>query len=157
MRHTMRRTKIVCTIGPATDSPEMLRALVRAGMDVARLNFSHGSYEEHAKRVERIRELAESCGRQVAILQDLPGQKIRIGEMAAPVILEPGQSFTFTSANVPGDRERASIPHRDLFGQVRKGMSVFLDDAKLELKVTSADKNEIRTRVVNGGELGSRR
>lgn len=153
----MRRTKIVCTIGPATNSSEKLRALIRAGMNVARLNFSHGTHDQHAETFRRIRALSDDCGRDIAVLQDLPGPKLRIGEMAAPVELEPGQSFTFTAETVLGDCNRVTLPHPELLPQASKGASIFVDDANLEFRVVSADEYEIRTKSVTGGELSSRK
>ena len=100
----MRKTKIVCTIGPASSSPEGLAALAKAGMDVARLNFSHGSYEEHGNKITAIRRISSETGRLIGILQDLSGPKIRLGVVTQdPLVLQPGQKFVFTSRDVPGD------------------------------------------------------
>ena len=116
----MPRTKIVCTIGPASRSPEMLERLVAAGMDVARLNFSHGTHAEHAAVIAALRGIAEKRSRPIAILQDLSGVKIRIGEIAAvSVRLEPGAAFTLTSRAVPGDVSEVSVSFPDLPGSVR--------------------------------------
>ncbi|MDO8682012.1 MAG: pyruvate kinase [Armatimonadota bacterium] len=154
----MRKTKIVCTIGPASSSPEALAALIKAGMDVARLNFSHGSYEEHAARITEIRRISTESGRLVGVLQDLSGPKIRLGQLVQdPVCLEPGQKFTFTSRPVPGDSHEANLPHPELISQVKKGALIFADDAKLEFKVISVTDTDIVTKVIIGGPLGSRK
>ena len=160
----MRRTKIVCTIGPATSSPEMIEKLIKAGMNVARLNFSHGSYEEHLERIKLIRSLSDKLGKTVGILQDLSGPKIRIGKIAnSPVRIAPGQQFTFTSREVAGDATQVTLPlmlgrdfkSRPSINGIKRGQMIYLDDAKLELKVISTSDTEIVTKVVIGGELSS--
>jgi pyruvate kinase len=152
----MARTKIVCTIGPASRSPEALRSLVAAGMDVARLNFSHGSQAEHAAVIAALRQITESAGRPIAILQDLSGVKIRIGEIAAASVrLEPGATFTLTSRPVPGDAHEASVSFRDLPGNVRCGDRLLLADGELELRAEDVSETDIRCRVVSGGTLSS--
>jgi len=150
-----RRAKIVCTLGPASNTPAVIRALIRAGMNVARLNFSHGSHEQHAETIRRVRAAAGECGCDVAILQDLSGPKIRTGEMAAPAVLVPGRRLTLTADSVAGSSELVTLPHPELFRQVRKGMTIYLDDARLQLKVTDAREDVIETKVVIGGELGA--
>jgi len=154
----VRKTKIVCTIGPASSSPEALAALVKAGMDVARLNFSHGAYEEHAERIGILRRISTETGRLVGILQDLSGPKIRLGLVQQdPLVLETGQRFVFTSRDVPGDSNEVNLPHPELISQVKRGWSIFVDDAKLEFKVTSATDTDVQTTVVVGGPLSSRK
>ncbi|MGC8863937.1 MAG: pyruvate kinase, partial [Armatimonadota bacterium] len=150
----MRRTKIVCTIGPATASPEMIEKLIRAGMDVARLNFSHGTREEHLARIEHIRRIAGSLGRTVGILQDLPGPKIRIGAIAnPPVRLETGREFVFTTRDVPGDSRAVTLPYPGLIRQAKRGQMIYVDDARLEFRVASVTASDIVTKVVIGGDL----
>lgn len=152
----MRRTKIVCTIGPASDSPEMIEKLVRAGMNVARLNFSHGTHQEHLAKIHLIREIGARLGKCVGILQDLPGPKIRVGAIAeGKVSLAPGQEFTFTTREVEGDAQRVNLPFPKLPDRIRRGQLIYVDDAKLEFKVISTSRTDIVTRVVIGGELGS--
>ncbi len=152
----MRRTKIVCTIGPATDSPEMIEKLIKAGMNVARLNFSHGTYEEHLAKIRAIRAISEKLGKTVGILQDLSGPKIRIGKLAAGHVTLPiGHEFTFTTENVEGNGERVTLPFPNLPRQVRRGQMVYVDDAKLEFRVLATTDTEIVTKVVIGGDLGS--
>lgn len=152
----MRRTKIVCTIGPATSSPEMIEKLIKAGMNVARLNFSHGSYEEHLARIQSIRSISEKMGKTIGILQDLSGPKIRIGKIAnSPVCVKQGSRFTFTTNEIEGDNTQVMLPFPELFKQLKRGQMIYVDDAKLEFKVTSISDSEIVTKVVIGGELGS--
>ncbi len=152
----MPRTKIVCTIGPSSRSPEMLERLVAAGMDVARLNFSHGTHAEHAAVIAALRGIAQKNGRPIAILQDLSGIKIRIGEIAAASVrLEPGAPFTLTSRAVPGDASEVSVSFPDLPGSVRSGDRLLLADGELELSAESVSPTDIRCRVVAGGMLSS--
>jgi len=134
----------------------MIGKLIKAGMDVARLNFSHGSYDEHLERIKTIRSLSAKLGRCVGILQDLSGPKIRIGKIPnSPVRVEPGAQFTFTTREVEGDATHVTLPFPKLPSQLRKGQLIYVDDAKLEFKVTSTTDTEIVTKVVIGGELSS--
>lgn len=151
----MRRTKIVCTIGPATQSVEMLRALATAGMNVARLNFSHGTKEEHGRRISDIRRIEQEIGIPIAILQDLPGPKLRTGPMPQPITLSKGQRFVFTTRDVPGGAEEVNLPYPELVEQARPGQQIFVDDGQLEFRVESATSTDIVTSVVIGGILGS--
>ncbi|MBN2198978.1 MAG: pyruvate kinase [Candidatus Aminicenantes bacterium] len=152
----MIRTKIVCTIGPASRSPEMLNRLVRAGMDVARLNFSHGAREEHGRVIADLRRISRRAGRPVAVLQDLAGPKIRIGPIrSGPVFLKPGASFILTARKVPGDARSVSINYPSMISQVRKGDTLLLSDGALELEVVAVTGHDIRCRVVIGGPLSS--
>ena len=154
----MRRTKIVCTIGPASQAPEMLERLVEAGMDVARLNFSHGTHEGHGRVMQTIRQIEERRGRPVAVLQDLAGVKLRIGEIAGgTVTLEAGVPFVLTTRRVPGDAREVSIEHPDLTRSVRPGDRILLADGDLELAVVETTPDEIRCRVIVGGPLSSRK
>lgn len=153
---TVRRTKIVCTLGPASDTAEVIEAMVAAGMDVARLNFSHGTREEHARRIQLVREAAARTGRAVAILQDLAGPKMRIGEMNPPeVVLHPGQSFTLTTCPIVGNQERASIPLEWLPRTLAPGHRIFLNDGIIELRVEATTDTEIRCTVRSGGPLSA--
>ena len=152
----MIKTKIVCTIGPASRSPEILERLVRAGMDVARLNFSHGTQAEHGRTIADLRKIARRLGRPVAVLQDLAGPKIRIGPVRnGPVMLEPGADFTLTARKVPGDARTVSINYPAMVADVRKGDTLLLSDGALELEVVAVDGRDIRCRVVIGGPLNS--
>ncbi|MCC6443765.1 MAG: pyruvate kinase [Armatimonadetes bacterium] len=153
-----RRTKIVATIGPATDSPGKLKALVEAGMDVARLNFSHGTHEDHDRRVRSLRAIADSVGRPLALLQDLQGPKIRVGEIRnGPVHLKRGQEFTLTSKAVPGTAQAASVEVPALFEALWPGAVIYLDDGLLEMKALKVGPEEAVCRVVTGGPLSSRK
>jgi pyruvate kinase len=152
----MRRTKIVCTIGPVSRSVEILERLMRAGMDVARLNFSHGTQAEHAEVIQRIRATAQKLGRPVAILQDLAGPKVRIGEIAnGPVALKFGDAYTLTSRDVPGNDKEVSLVYKDLPKDVRAGDTLLLADGALEMTVESVKGPDIFCRVVVGGPLSS--
>lgn len=134
----------------------MIEKLIKAGMNVARLNFSHGSYDEHLERIELIRSISHKLGMTVGILQDLSGPKIRIGRIEnSPVKLQPGQEFLFTTRDVSGDGARVTLPFPDLPGQIKRGQMIYVDDAKLEFKVLSTTDTEIVTKVVIGGELSS--
>lgn len=149
----MRRTKIICTIGPATQSAEMLGLLAEAGMNVARLNFSHGTKEEHAQRIRDIRQVEKDLGVPIAVLQDLPGPKIRTGDMAETVELRPGQRFVFTTRDVPGDANEVMLPYPELVEQAAPDQLIFVADGQLEFKVESATPTDIITKVVVGGPL----
>ncbi len=152
---TPRRTKIVCTIGPATDSPETLAALMDAGMNVARLNFSHGTHGEHRQRIARIRELAEAKKLPIAILQDLSGPKLRTGLMNKPVVLQPGQIFVLTNRLVPGDEHAVSVTFPDLPVHVNVGEKILLADGSIQLEVIDKNATDLRCRVIDGGPLNS--
>ncbi len=152
------KTKIICTIGPASDSPEIMTEMIRAGMNVARLNFSHGDFASHARVIENLRQAARTAGRRVAILADLPGPKIRIGEIAEePITLAPGQPFTLTTEKVSGDAHRVSVGFAKLPQVLNNGDTLFLNDGLIELRVTRVAGSEIVCRVEVGGELTSRK
>jgi pyruvate kinase len=150
----MRRAKIVCTLGPATRTPEMIGALIDAGMDVARLNFSHGDYDFHAATLRTVRAEAEKRGRSVGILQDLQGPKIRVGTFARGQIeLPAGNEFTITTRPVVGDEKVVSTSYKFLAHDVKKGDTILLDDGYLSLEVLSVDGDDVKTRVLSGGIL----
>jgi pyruvate kinase len=150
-----RRAKIVCTMGPATSSPEMVRALVAAGMDVARLNFSHGTREEHAAVYREVRAAGDEAGRAVALMVDLQGPKIRLGEFEdGGVTLVPGATFTITTEpDVEGTEELAGTTYRALAQDVTPGASVLIDDGRVRLKVLDTDGTRVRCTVVEGGRI----
>ena len=150
----MRRTKIVCTIGPATESAEMTRKLAEAGMNVARLNFSHGTKEDHLRRIKCIRDVEREMGMPIAILQDLPGTKLRTGPMPNTVTLSSGQRFIFTTRVIPGSAEEINLPYPELVRQAAPGGQIFVDDGQLEFRIESATPTDIVTNVVIGGSLG---
>jgi len=151
-----RHSKIVCTIGPATRSARMIRKLMRAGMDVARLNFSHGTHEEHAQSIAMLREAAVELQRPLAILADLQGPKIRTGALAGggTVTLRSGQKFIITTAKVLGDSTRVNTTFHPLPKEVNRGDRILLSDGLIELRVESMRKQEVHCHVVNGGVLG---
>lgn len=150
----MPRTKIVCTIGPSSRNLRALEGLITAGMDVARLNFSHGTHQEHAAALAAVRRIAAACDRPVAILQDLAGVKIRIGDIAAgSVLLETGSEVILTSRPVPGDAREISVTYPDLPKSVAPGDTLILADGDIELKVVDIQGSNIRCRVVVGGTL----
>jgi pyruvate kinase len=153
---TLRRAKIVCTIGPACCSPEMADRLLAAGMNVARLNFSHGTQEEHAAAIRALRAASLRQQRPLAILADLQGPKIRTSALAGgrPVRLESGKQFVITTANAPGDATRVSTTFDRLPHDVRRGDRILLADGLIELRVTAVRGRDVVTRVINGGELG---
>jgi len=151
-----RRTKIVCTIGPTSASPGVLKKLMHRGMDVARLNFSHGSREEHRSVIETIRQISQEQGKEVAILQDLAGPKIRVGGIrGGSAVLKPRADFTLTTRDVPGDEKETSISFLGLPSMVKAGQRILLSDGALELKVLSRDGCNIHCKVVVGGVLGA--
>ena len=152
------KTKIVATIGPASDSAEMLERLIRAGMNVARLNFSHGAFEEHRGRIGRIRAAEHATGRRVAIMADLPGPKMRVGAITPePVDLRPGDAFTLTARDEPGTADRVSVSFARLPRVVKPGDRLFLNDGLVQLKVDGIEGDDVRCHVVVGGELRSRK
>ena len=154
----MPRTKIVCTIGPASSSKAIMRSLVEAGMNVARLNFSHGTRDEHAASITALRSIADEVGRPVAILQDLAGFKVRIGEIeGGGVALEVGQRLTLTCRDVVGNAEEISITYSGLPAEVRAGDVLLLGDGNIELEVESASERDLICKIVVGGYLGSRK
>ena len=146
----------MCTLGPASESPERLVELVEAGMDVARLNMSHGDYAEHRKRLEAVREAARTVGRPVGVLVDLQGPKIRLGRFAAgKEVLVPGAEFTITIDDVPGTVDRCSTTFKGLPGDVAPGDAILIDDGRLQLEAVSVTETDVVTRVVVGGEVSN--
>lgn len=152
----MRRTKIVCTIGPTSKSSDILQELMIAGMNVARLNFSHGTHETHLENIQRIRDISHKNGLPIAILQDLAGPKIRVGKFAKDVIyLKTGQRFVLTSEKIMGDDTRVSVSYSRLPNEVKENDQIFLADGSIELKVSKIEKNNIACQVVVAGKLSS--
>ena len=152
----MRRTKIVCTIGPATNSEAQLEQLMRAGMNVARLNFSHGTHQQHEQVIERVRAISARLDYAVAILQDLQGPKIRIGALqdGKPVALVDGTQVTITTSGIVGNGHVVSTTYKALPQDVKVGDRILLDDGLLELCVVSANETDVQCLVVQGGVLG---
>src|SRR5438132_3444129 len=152
------KTKIVATIGPASESTDMLARRSRAGVNVARLNFSHSNPSKHAEVIRRVRDAARETGRRIAIMADLPGPKLRLGEIdPEPIQLLPGTHFTLTSEDIVGDTQRASTSFERLPRVVKPGDRIFLNDGLVQLVVERVLGNEVECIVVVGGELGSRK
>jgi pyruvate kinase len=151
-----RSAKIVCTLGPASDSADMIERLMRAGMDVARLNFSHGTHAEHARTIKRLREASARVSKPIGILADLQGPKIRTGALAEghPVQLRTGQRFTISIRKHPGTTAGVSTTYKRLPRDVSRGNRILLGDGLIELRVLSTTSNSVLCKVVNGGELG---
>ncbi len=152
----MPRTKIVATIGPASESEDVVRAMLLAGMNVARINMSHGEHAEHGRRIERIRRAAADLKRHVAILADLQGPKLRIGSIAGgTAMLQAGQSFTLTISDIEGSAERVTAPYPALVHDARPGDRVLLGDGNVELRVVGTTSDSVATKVVHGGPVRS--
>jgi pyruvate kinase len=152
------KTKIVATIGPASESPEMLQRLILAGLNVARLNFSHGEFSHHAELVKRIRDAERATGRRVAIMADLPGPKMRVGKISPePIHLLPGDRFTLTTEDIVGDARRVSMSFDPLPRVVKPGNRLFLNDGLVQLIVDKVTGNDVECTVAVGGELRSRK
>ena len=153
----MRRAKIVCTLGPAVTTERRIRELVYAGMDVARLNMSHGSHEDHATAYRLVREASDASGHGVAILADLQGPKIRLETFAdGPVVLRRGQTWTITTRDVPGDAEICGTTYKGLAGDVAPGDPLLIDDGKVRLRVTEVkDGTDVVTEVLVGGKVSN--
>ena len=160
MQAQVRRTKIIATLGPATDKPGVLKRIIAEGVDVVRLNLSHGTAEDHQRRAKEAREAAAELGREVAVLADLQGPKIRIEKFfAGPVILEPGQAFALDcrSEAPPGDVTRIGVSYLNLYNDVKAGDILLLDDGLISLQVDKIDGTTIRTTVLAGGALSDRK
>ena len=152
----MRKTKIVCTLGPSTDNEEVLRQLMLAGMNVARCNFSHGVYEEHKKRMDTVKKLRKEVKKPVAILLDTKGPEVRVRQFKnGKVSLQEGQLFTLTSEEVEGTEEKVSVTYGRLYEDLEVGMKVLIDDGLIEMKVEKVEKTNIICRVINGGVVSN--
>lgn len=154
----MKRTKIVCTIGPASETEETLTGMIKAGMNVARLNFSHGSYEEHQKRIDTIKAVRRKVEEPVALMLDTKGPEIRLGQLKEEsYTLSPGERFTLTTRDIIGDDRVASVSYEGLANDVQKGTQMLIDDGLIELVVLEVEGTEIHTQVLNSGEIKSRK
>jgi len=152
----LRRTKIVATLGPASDDPEVLRRMIKAGLNVVRINFSHGNAEDHRRRVKALREIAQQCGRQIGVMGDLQGPKIRLKRFSeGKVDLENGQSFFLDSSlgNRKGDQVGVGVAYDDLHKDVKPGNLLLLDDGQITLRVQKIEGTRIHTKVIYGGAL----
>ena len=154
----MRKTKIVCTIGPASESEDVLRELCLAGMNVARLNFSHGTHAEHLERINRIKKVRSELGLPIAIMLDTKGPEFRIGTFKdGSVMLNAGDTFTFTTEEVEGDNNIVSVSYKNLANELQPGDTILLNNALLEFKVLSTDGVNIKAEIIEGGELTNRK
>ena len=152
----MRKTKIVCTMGPSTGSDDVLRELMLGGMNVARLNFSHGTHESHLEMLNRIRSMREELNLPIAIMLDTSGPEIRLKDFKdGKVTLEDGQDFTLTSGDFLGDESKAAITYDNLCADVRVGGTILIDDGEVELKISQINGHDIKCRVINGGEISN--
>src|SRR6266481_2842462 len=151
-----RKAKIVCTLGPSSNTEATVRDLMRLGMDVARLNFSHGTHEEHARMIERVRKVADKEGRTICVLQDLQGPKIRTGRLKyrTPVTLKSGSAVTITPRDIPGTATLISTTFKTLAQEVEPGSRILLSDGLIELRVSTVRGDDGECEVVNGGLLG---
>jgi len=158
MKITAPKTKIVCTIGPASESIDIMKQMIEAGMNVARLNFSHGDFAGHKKVIENLRTASEAVGKRIAIMADLSGPKMRIGKFAEePIDLAPGDSFTLTTENIVGDKGRVSVSFAGLPKAVKPGDTLFLNDGYIQLEVVQVSSSDVACKVRVGGELRSRK
>ena len=152
----MRKTKIVCTLGPSTDNEDVLRQLMQEGMDVARCNFSHGVYEDHKKRMDMVKKIRKEVKKHVAILLDTKGPEVRVKQFKdGKVTLKEGQLFTLTSDEVEGTEEKVSITYNRLYEDLENGMTVLIDDGLIEMSVEKVEKTNIVCRVINGGVVSN--
>ena len=148
----MRKTKIVCTLGPSTDNEDVLRQLMVEGMNVARCNFSHGVYEEHKKRMDMVKKIRKEVKKPVAILLDTKGPEVRVKQFKdGKVTLKEGQLFTLTSEEAEGTSEKVSVTYSRLYEDLEVGMKVLIDDGLIEMRVEKVEQTNIVCRVINGG------
>ena len=155
----MKKTKIVCTMGPNANDENLMRNLVKNGMNIARFNFSHGDYEEHKFRMDMLKKIREEEKLPVAILLDTKGPEIRTGVLkdGKKVILQEGAEFTLTSEDIVGDEHKVSITYSGLTEDVMPGRKILIDDGLIELEVVRITENDIICKVINGGELGEKK
>jgi len=153
----MKRTKIICTLGPSTNSVEKIIELVHAGMDIARMNFSHGTHADHKARIDMVRKASQITGKQIAILQDLQGPKIRIGDLEKTVLLKQGERFTITTRDILGTYNCVSTTYKEIVKDVRPGDRILMDDGLLEVRVLEKNDTDVVTEVVIGGLLKSKK
>lgn len=155
----MRKTKIICTMGPNTNDREMMKKLAEAGMNIARFNFSHGDHKEQKRRMDMLKEIREEIGRPIAILLDTKGPEIRTGALKGgkKVILEEGNRFTLTTREIEGDAQQVAVTYAGLVEDIKEGNRILIDDGLIELEVKEITDTDIICRVLNGGELGERK
>ena len=152
----MRKTKIICTLGPAVDSEDMIRALIRGGMNAARFNFSHGNHTDHLERLNRLKAIRDAMGRPVATILDTKGPEIRIKSFQEKSVeLTPGETFTLTTADVPGDQTKVSVTYEKLHQEVEPGQQILIDDGLVAIRVDRIEGADIVCTVENGGALSA--
>ena len=153
-----RKVKIIATLGPSSSDPAVLRALFEAGADVFRLNFSHGTHEDHRRNLENVRALEREAGHPIGVLMDLQGPKLRVGRFAAGTVeLVPGARFRLDLDETPGDATRAPLPHPEVFAALAPGIELLLDDGKLRLRIQTCGSDYAEPEVVTGCALSDRK
>ena len=151
-----RKVRILATLGPASDTPEMIRQLAEAGADAFRINMSHGSHEDHARRIAAIRALEAELERPTTIVADLQGPKLRVGRFEGDkALLKNGQTFVFDRDKTLGDSTRANLPHREIFEAVQPGARLLVDDGKLVFRIVKAERDRLETKVEVGGTISN--
>lgn len=154
----MRKTKIVCTIGPATEDVEMLKKLIKAGMNVARINFSHGNIKDQEQKIANVKQAREELNMPVALLLDTQGPEIRTGKLEVmPVELKAHDTFTLVNEDIIGNKERVSVSYKELYKDIKVGTQILIDDGKIELQVKEIKDKDVVCEVMNGGMLGNRK
>ncbi|MCX8169698.1 MAG: pyruvate kinase, partial [Candidatus Methanomethyliaceae archaeon] len=152
----MRMTKIICTLGPAVDDEQLVEELILEGMDVARLNFSHGTHDDHQVRVDRLKKVRERLNRPVALLLDTKGPEIRMGKFEkGEVTLKEGNEFVLVNETIMGNEERATISHKELYKDVKVGTRILINDGLVAIEVTKVEGKDIYTRILNGGVISN--
>lgn len=150
----MKKTKIICTLGPAVDSPEVLEQLILAGMDVGRINFSHGNYQDQAPRIENFKKVREKVGKPVALMLDTKGPEIRIGKFEEGRIeLKEGATFTLVTEEILGNKDKVSITYKNLYNEVKQGTIILINDGIIKIEVTEIQGTDIICKVIDGGPL----
>ena len=155
VKHKFCKTKIICTLGPACDNEETVRALIKEGLDGARFNFSHGTHPEHKERIERFRKVEKEFGLKLPCILDTKGPEIRLGKFEQPVILQEGQKYTLTINEVMGDINHAMVSHKGITKDLKVGDSVLIDDGLVELKVDNITDTDVNCTVINTGKISS--
>ena len=149
------KTKIICTLGPACDNEEILRSLIKEGLDGARFNFAHGTQQEHKERIERFRKIEKEFGLKLPCILDTKGPSIKLGDFAEPVILKEGQKFTLTIKDVRGDINQCTVSHKDIVKDLKPGNSILIDDGLVELKAENITETDVICTVKNTGKIDS--
>ena len=154
----LKKTKIVCTLGPASSDEQVMRQMLEAGMNVARLNFSHGSHEEHREKIETFRKVRDELDIPAAVMLDTKGPEIRLRDFVnGSEILEDGATFVLTSEDCPGSRERVGISFKELPSQVSRGTVILIDDGRIRMEVTECTDNDVICKVTEGGKVSNRK